>query len=58
MPVNAANDPVLVRLRKLLDEIYGNRLDGVVLFGYRARGDAKPNSDYDVAVFLKDPGEI
>jgi uncharacterized protein len=25
-----------------------------VLFGSRARGDARPDSDYDVAVFLKD----
>ena len=58
MAVNAANDPVLVRFRKALDEIYGNRLDRVVLFGSRARGDAKPDSDYDVAVFLKDPGEL
>jgi predicted nucleotidyltransferase len=24
-----------------------------VLFGSRARGDARPDSDYDVAVFLK-----
>ena len=26
------------------------------LFGSRARGDARPDSDYDVAVFLKDAG--
>ena len=27
-----------------------------MLFGSRARGDAKPDSDYDVAVFIKDAG--
>jgi len=53
MSANVALDPVLVRFRKALDEMYGSRLDRVVLFGSRARGDARPDSDYDVAVFLK-----
>jgi len=42
------------RFRAALDEIYGERIERVVLFGSRARGDARPDSDYDVAVFLKD----
>ena len=50
-------DPVLVRFRKALDEMYGARLDRVVLFGSRARGDARPDSDYDIAVFLHDMDE-
>jgi uncharacterized protein len=29
-------------------------VERVVLFGSRARGDARPDSDYDVAVFLHD----
>ncbi len=33
--------------------MYGNRIERVVLFGSRARGDARVDSDYDVAVFLK-----
>jgi predicted nucleotidyltransferase len=45
---------VLVRFRAALTEIYGDRLERVVLFGSRARGDARPDSDYDVAVFLRD----
>ena len=49
-----AIDPILNRFRAALDEAYGNRIERVVLFGSRARGDARPDSDYDVAVFLKD----
>ncbi len=47
-------DPILSRFRAALDEIYGDRIERVVLFGSRARGEARPESDYDVAVFLKD----
>ncbi len=49
-------DPVLTRFRAALDEVYGERIERVVLFGSRARGDAHPESDYDVLVFLKDFG--
>jgi predicted nucleotidyltransferase len=45
-------DRVVTRYRKALDEMYGDRLERVVLYGSRARGDARPDSDYDVAVFL------
>jgi predicted nucleotidyltransferase len=48
------DNPVLRRFRAALDEAYGERIERVVLFGSRARGDARPDSDYDVAVFLKD----
>ena len=48
------NDPILRRFRAALDALYGDRIERVVLFGARARRDARPNSDYDVAVFLKD----
>lgn len=50
----AAPDPVLERFRAALDEMYGARLARVVLFGSRARGDQRADSDYDVAVFLDD----
>lgn len=33
---------------------YGIRLHGVVLFGSRARGDHRPDSDADVAIILQD----
>jgi len=47
-------DPALTRFRSTLGQVYGARLERVVLYGSRARGDAKPDSDYDVAVFLHD----
>jgi predicted nucleotidyltransferase len=48
------DDPILKRLRLALDDLYGERIERVVLFGSRARGDAGEDSDYDVAVFLND----
>ena len=51
-------DPVLTRFRAAIDELFGDRIERVVLYGSRARGDARPDSDYDVAVFLKAPGSF
>jgi predicted nucleotidyltransferase len=48
------NDPVISKFRTALGKAYGPRLERAVLYGSRARGDAKPGSDYDIAVFLKD----
>jgi uncharacterized protein len=52
MATAIANDPILLKFRRALGEVYGSRVERIVLFGSRARGDAKPGSDYDVAVFL------
>ena len=52
MSATRTDDPVLVRFRRALSEVYGSNIERVVLFGSRARGDARPDSDYDVAVFL------
>jgi predicted nucleotidyltransferase len=57
-PATLTDDPVLLRFRKALDALYGDRLERVVLYGSRARGDARPDSDYDVAVFLRDMGDL
>jgi len=51
--MSPTDDPVMKRFRADLAKAYGERLDRVVLFGSRARGDFRPDSDYDVAVFLK-----
>jgi len=48
----ATADPILAKFRAALDEVYGSRIERVILFGSRARGDAQPESDYDVALFI------
>jgi predicted nucleotidyltransferase len=49
-----ADDPVLQRFKAALQGIYRDQIDRVVLFGSRARGEARTDSDYDIAVFLKE----
>ena len=49
-----ANDPKLAQIASALREQFGARLVSALLFGSRARGDERPDSDYDVAVFLND----
>jgi len=53
MRASPAHDPILKRFRTALEALYGDRIERVVLFGSRARGDAQQDSDYDVAVFLR-----
>ena len=53
MTKQRTDDPIPRRFKAALDAIYGDRIDRVVLFGSRARGDAGPGSDRDVAVFLR-----
>jgi predicted nucleotidyltransferase len=55
--MNPAVDPIIGRFKQALDALYGGRIDRVVLFGSRARGEAHEDSDYDVAVFLKTLGD-
>lgn len=54
MASKASDGPVLERFRTAVNRIYGDQVARVVLFGSRARGDARPASDYDIAVFLRD----
>ena len=49
----SSSDSVLLQFRDALGAVYGDRIERVVLFGSRARGEARSDSDYDVAVFLK-----
>jgi len=58
MSISAIDDPILKRFRAALDKLYGQQIERVVLYGSRARGDARQDSDYDVAVFLRNPGPL
>jgi predicted nucleotidyltransferase len=49
------SDPVLNRLKHELEALYGPQLERVLLYGSRARGDHRQDSDYDVLVVLKAP---
>ena len=58
MPEKPQAPPMLKRFRAAVTEIYGDRVERMVLYGSRARGDATPDSDYDIAVFIKDAGSF
>ncbi len=54
MATPPTDDPILRRFKTELEAMYGARLERAILFGSRARGEAHAESDYDVAVFLRD----
>jgi predicted nucleotidyltransferase len=58
MDNQAVHDPILIRFREAVAAAYGERLERVLLYGSRARGDFHAGSDYDVAVFLHGMGEL
>jgi hypothetical protein len=58
MPTNPRADPVLIRLRAALHEIYGDPLERGRSYGSRARGEERPGSDYDIAVFIENLGSL
>ena len=51
---DAGRRPTVATLPPTLAEIYGDRPERAILYGSRARGDPREDSDYDVAVFLHD----
>jgi predicted nucleotidyltransferase len=44
---------ILKQLKKELLQIYGENIDSIILYGSRARGDARADSDIDILVVLK-----
>ncbi len=52
-PAHAAAHPALQAFKRRISEALPGRVARVVLFGSRARGDCRDDSDWDVAVFLR-----
>lgn len=52
-----SHDPILRHFRAALEALYGDQIDRILLYGSRARGDAREDSDYDIAIFLKNIGD-
>ena len=56
--MNASVRPALEEARRRLDEMYGERLARMVLYGSHARDDAREDSDVDVLVILRDDFDV
>jgi len=44
---------ILKKLKRELMQIYGPQIHSILLYGSRARGDERPDSDIDILIVLK-----
>jgi predicted nucleotidyltransferase len=51
--VTVAGTILIIAFRRALDRALPGAVEAVVLLGSHARGDARPDSDYDLAVLLR-----
>lgn len=51
-------EQLLNRIKKCLRDVHGDRLQGVLLYGSEARGEAEEDSDIDILVLLNGPVEF
>jgi uncharacterized protein len=58
MNINDRLKTILTQLRSHFEQLYGDRLTQMILYGSQARGDAHPDSDIDVLVVLKAPVQV
>lgn len=56
-PADPTQHPAMRRFAAAARALYGDRVERIVLFGSRARGDAQEDSDWDIAIFLHDMGD-
>jgi predicted nucleotidyltransferase len=50
--MSAKIQKILKKLKKELLHIYGERVDSIILYGSRARDDARDDSDIDILIVL------
>lgn len=55
MSAQKVDAAIRTRIHALLDDAFGDRLQGVVLYGSEARGTADSDSDADLLVLLRGP---
>jgi predicted nucleotidyltransferase len=53
--IKSKEKEIVQRFKERVTETLGDRLDRIVLFGSRARGDAEEDSDFDFLVTVKNP---
>ncbi len=51
-------DQFLKQAKERLENVYGDRFHGLLLYGSEARGEAEPDSDIDLLVLLDGPIEL
>ena len=51
-------EELLNQIKDRLRDVHGERLQGIILYGSEARGEAEPDSDIDLMVLLRGPIEL
>ena len=54
---SSKEEDIIQQFKERVTEALGDRLDKIILFGSRSRGDAEEDSDFDFLVLVKSPEE-